>query len=105
MADIENWQNASFEQKYKSMMAGMSEDQIRKSAEQVIHLCQCAKCPSYTEGEEGTLVFCTLGTNDSMGEKKGCLCSTCAVTKTMSLRWEYYCIQGTAVELSDLSDQ
>ena len=104
LADIENWQNASFEQKYKSMMGGMSEDQIRKSAEQVLHMCQCVKCPSYTEGSDDNLVFCTLGKSDTMHEKKGCLCSTCAVAKTMSLRWEYYCIQGSAVSLSDLSE-
>lgn len=104
MADIQNWQDASFEEKYESMMGRMSEADIKKSAEQVLHLCQCGKCPTCVDSGETDLVFCTLGKSETIHEKKGCLCSTCPITKTMSLRWEYYCVQGSAVELSNLRD-
>lgn len=103
LADIENWRDATFERKYESMMGGMSEADIKKSAEQVLHLCQCSKCPSYLGSGETDQVFCTLGRTSRIHDKKGCLCSKCSVTKTMSLRWEYYCQEGSAVELSDLS--
>jgi hypothetical protein len=102
MADIETLSSASFEEKYKSMMGGMSEADQKKSAGQVLHLCQCNKCPTYAGTDETDLVFCTLGKSEAIRDKKGCLCSTCSITKTMSLRWDYYCIQGSALQLSDL---
>ncbi|RLI57158.1 MAG: DUF2769 domain-containing protein [Candidatus Thorarchaeota archaeon] len=102
MADIENWKEATFEEKYASMMAGMSVEDQRKSAQQVIHLCLCSRCPTYKEAEHEGLVFCTLGKSQSMHEKNGCLCSECSVTRTMSLRWEYYCLQGAATELAGI---
>ncbi len=102
MADIENWSNASFEEKYKSMMQGMSEADVKRSIEQLVYLCQCSKCPTFIESGETDLVFCTLGKSETIHEQKGCLCSKCPVTRTMSLRWNYYCTQGSAVELSDL---
>lgn len=102
MADIETWAKDSFEAKYKAMMSGMSEADIKRSAIEVLHFCQCTKCPTNTEHGEITAVYCTLGQKDHALERKGCLCSGCAITKTMSLRWDYYCIKGSAVSLSDL---
>ena len=102
MADIETWSTDSFEAKYKAMMSGMSEADIKRSAEQVIHLCQCSNCPTNCETGEINAVFCTFGKSEMINEKRGCLCSECSITKTMSLRWDYYCTEGSAVELSDL---
>lgn len=103
MADIEErWTTATFEEKYKAMMASMTEKEQKRSAEQVAYICKCRTCPTYTESGETNIVFCNLGKSGAIQEQKGCLCSTCPVTKTMSLRWEYYCIRGSAVDLSDL---
>ncbi|TFG29639.1 DUF2769 domain-containing protein [Candidatus Thorarchaeota archaeon] len=102
MADIETWATDSFEAKYSAMMGKMSEADIKRSANHVLHLCQCSKCPTFIENGESDLVFCTLGKSSVIHEQKGCLCSTCAISKTMSLRWDYYCTRGSAVELSDL---
>lgn len=102
MADIETWTKDSFEAKYKALMAGMSEADMKKSAVQVLHLCRCNKCPTNTEVGEITAVYCTLGRAHRGLERKGCLCSDCAITRTMSLRWDYYCTKGSAVELSGL---
>jgi hypothetical protein len=102
MADIETWKTSSFEEKYETMMGGMSEADQKKSAEQVLHLCQCSKCPTNTEVGEFNAIYCTLGKSEMIHQQKGCLCSKCSITKTMSLRWNYYCIQGSAVELSDM---
>jgi len=90
MADIETWKTDSFEAKYKAMMAGMSEADQKKSAVQVLHLCKCSKCPTCTGSGETDLVFCTLGKSTVIHEQKGCLCLKCAISKTMSLRWDYY---------------
>ncbi|MBY8997301.1 MAG: DUF2769 domain-containing protein [Candidatus Thorarchaeota archaeon] len=84
------------------MMGSMSDEEQRRAAANVIHLCQCSKCPTNTETGEINAVYCTFGKSEAIHEEKGCLCSVCAITKTMSLRWEYYCTQGSAKELSDL---
>ncbi|RDE10957.1 MAG: hypothetical protein C4K47_10810 [Candidatus Thorarchaeota archaeon] len=101
MADIETWATDSFEAKYKALMSGMSEADLKKSAVQVLHLCQCDKCPTNTDVGEISAVYCTLGRRDRDPKRKGCLCSNCAITRTMSLRWDYYCTRGSAVELSE----
>ncbi|MFW9810761.1 MAG: DUF2769 domain-containing protein [Candidatus Thorarchaeota archaeon] len=102
MVDIETWATDTFEAKYKAMMGQMSEADIKRSAEQVIHLCQCSNCSTNSETGEINAVYCTFGISEMNHEKKGCLCSQCSITKTMSLRWDYYCSQGSAVDLSDL---
>lgn len=102
LADIETWATDSFEAKYKAMMGQMSDADIKRSAEQVIHLCQCSNCPTNCETGEINAVYCTFGISDMNKEQKGCLCSDCSITKTMSLRWDYYCTRGSAVDLSDL---
>lgn len=98
----EKWPTASFESKYEMMMGSMSEKEQRQAARNVVHLCLCRKCPTNSETGEINMVYCTFGKSNSIQEQKECLCSECAITKTMSMRWEYYCIQGSAVELSDL---
>lgn len=103
MADIEErWATASFEEKYKAMMASMTEADQKRSAEQVVYICKCKTCLTYTESGESNLAFCNQGKSATIHEQKGCLCSTCPMTKTMSLRWDYYCTRGSALELSDL---
>lgn len=84
------------------MMGSMSEAEQKRSAVEVIHLCQCDKCPTNIEVGEINAVYCTFGKRELIQEKKECLCVECSITKTMSLRWDYYCTQGSGVELSDL---
>ncbi len=98
----EKWPTASFEEKYEMMMGSMSEVDPKRSAEQVFYMCQCVKCPTSIETGETNAVFCTIRKSEVIQEQKGCLCSECGLTKTMSMRWEYYCTQGSAVDLSDL---
>jgi hypothetical protein len=103
MADIENWSKATFEEKYKAMMAGMSEAQQKKSAEQVLYMCQCRKCMTNTETGDINAVHCALGRSASIRKRSGCLCSSCPMTKTLSMRWSYYCIEGSAVGHSNVN--
>ena len=98
----EKWPTASFEEKYEMMMGSMSKADQKRSVEQLVHMCQCSKCPTYQGTGETNLVFCTLGKSEAIQEQKGCLCQQCGVTKTMSMRWDHYCARGSAVELSDL---
>lgn len=103
MADIEErWATASFEEKYEAMMARMTEVDQQRSVEQVAYICKCRTCPTYKESGETNLAFCNQGKSAIIHEQKGCLCSSCPMTKTMSLRWDYYCSQGSALNLSDL---
>ncbi len=98
----EKWPTASFEEKYSMMMGSMSEADQKRSAQNVIHLCQCNRCPTNTETGEINAVYCTFGKSEGINEQKECLCAGCSITKTMSMRWNYYCTQGSAVELSNL---
>ncbi|MFX0169780.1 MAG: DUF2769 domain-containing protein [Candidatus Hodarchaeota archaeon] len=103
MSDIEErWKTATFEEKYKAMMTSMSEAEQKRGVEQVNYMCLCNRCPTYIRSRETTVGFCSTKKSESIQTQKGCLCSTCPVTKTMSLRWEYYCTQGSALDLSDL---
>jgi len=98
----ENFKTLTFEQKMQILFSKMNERQKRESREQVIYMCKdyCGKCPSYEGTGETSLGFCTIGKSSVIKEKKGCLCGQCPITKTMSLRWEYYCTTGSALELS-----
>ncbi len=98
----ENFNNATYEEKMKMLYSKMTPKQQKESREQVIYMCReyCGKCPSYIGTGEKNLAFCMMGKSSIITEKKGCLCSECPITKTMSLRWRYYCTEGSAMELS-----
>ena len=73
----------------------MTEEQKK---EYVFTNCICKKCPSYVEcGEKAG--YCLVGNSKCIEEKKGCICPDCPVTKKMNLKWGYYCIQGSAMEI------
>ncbi|MFB0563591.1 MAG: DUF2769 domain-containing protein [Candidatus Lokiarchaeia archaeon] len=98
----ENYKTATFEEKMKMIYSKMSEKQKMDSREQVIYMCRdyCGKCPSYEGTREESLAFCMEGKSSVITEKKACLCGECPISRTMSLRWEHYCTDGSALELS-----
>ena len=98
----ENYKTATFEEKMKMIYGKMSAKQQKNSREQVIYMCReyCGNCPTYKGTGEESLAFCMVGKSPVITEKKGCLCGQCPITRTMSLRWQYYCTEGTATELS-----
>lgn len=73
----------------------MTEEQKR---EYVLNNCTCKKCPSYVECDED-IGYCLTGKSKCIKEKKGCICPDCPVTKKMNLKWGYYCLQGSAMEI------
>jgi Protein of unknown function (DUF2769) len=101
MAD-EYFKAATFEEKMKMLYGKMTEKQKRENREQVIYMCKsyCGKCPSYRGTGEKGFAFCFEGKSSVITQKKGCLCGKCPILKTMSLRWGYYCMNGSALELS-----
>jgi len=45
------------------------------------------------------LLFCVVGKAENCTfDKKGCLCPSCPVTKTLGLKRAFYCIKGSAAE-------
>ena len=101
MIDDESFKDKPYEEKIK-IMSGMTDKEISDGLEQIKFICKdyCGKCPSYHGTGETNLAFCSIGKSSLIIEKKGCLCKTCPVYKMMSLRWEYYCTDGNAMELS-----
>ncbi|NHJ05515.1 MAG: DUF2769 domain-containing protein [Candidatus Heimdallarchaeota archaeon] len=99
--DEDFFKNLPFEEKIK-MMDMMTEQQKREGLENTKYICRdyCGKCPSREEKRETKMAFCTIGKSSLIKEKKGCLCTQCPIYRTMSLRWEYYCIEGSALEQS-----
>ncbi len=98
----ENFKTATYEEKMNMLYSKMSEKQQKDSREQVIYMCRdyCGKCPNYEGTGEESRAFCMVGKSSVITEKKACLCGQCPMTKTMSLRWGYYCTDGNANELS-----
>ena len=98
----EKFPTATFEEKVK-MMAHMSEFDRKVAVENMIGFCEdyCGKCPSYEGTGETSLAFCALGKSSKIREQRGCLCSQCPISRTMSLRWDHYCVRGKAMELSE----
>ena len=97
----ESFGDLPFEEKIK-IKEGMTEKQIRDGIEQTKFMCKdyCGKCPSYQGSGETNLAFCSVGKSTKIKEKKGCLCNQCPISKMMSFRWEYFCTEGSAIELS-----
>ncbi|NHI93562.1 MAG: DUF2769 domain-containing protein [Candidatus Lokiarchaeota archaeon] len=103
MSDLEeNFKSLPFEEKIK-MMDMMSEKQKKESFEQVEYICRdyCGKCPTLKDTGETNLAFCSIGKSLQIVEEKECLCGQCPITKTMSLRWKFYCTRGSALDLSN----
>ncbi|MHA1187072.1 MAG: DUF2769 domain-containing protein [Candidatus Heimdallarchaeota archaeon] len=102
MIEDESFSDKAYEEKIK-IMSGMTEKEISDGLEQVKFMCKdyCGKCPSYQGTGETDLGFCSIGKSSKIKEKKGCLCKQCPIYKMMSLRWEYYCTDGSALELSN----
>jgi hypothetical protein len=76
-------------------------EEVTKLIEENRARCTCEPCPTYNEcmraGE--SLLFCLVGKAENCTfEKKGCICPTCPVTKTLGLKKAYYCIRGTEQE-------
>nr|MDO8134867.1 DUF2769 domain-containing protein [Candidatus Njordarchaeum guaymaensis] len=106
MADEEWFKASTFEQKFRVLAKAEWKPKLRRqSAEQAAYMCMCGKCPSYLGTGETQLVFCTIGKSNLIHQQKNCLCEHCGVTKTMSMRWDSYCIKGSALELSDLTEK
>ncbi len=101
MIDDTSYKDLPFEEKIQIMNA-MTEKQLQDSLEQVKFMCKdyCGKCPSYVGTGETNLAFCSIGKSSIIKEKKGCLCKQCPISKTMSLRWEFYCTDGNAIDLA-----
>lgn len=98
----EDFPIATFEEKM-TIILKMSEKEKKQSAEQIPYMCKdyCGRCPSYVGTGETKLAFCTLGKSEIIKEQKGCLCSQCPISKTMSMRWDHYCSKGDALKLSE----
>ena len=102
MIDDEDFKSLPYEEKIK-IMAGMTEKEINDGIKQLKYICKdyCGKCPSYQGTGETNFAFCSIGKSSLIKEKKGCLCKQCPVTRMMSLRWDFYCTDGNALELSN----
>jgi hypothetical protein len=94
-------QTDSFEEKLRKLIPNFTEADLIRGADQVAYMCKCATCPSNQGTGENKVVFCNLGKTTLIQEKKGCLCRECPNTHMMSFRWDYYCIQGSAYNLSE----
>jgi hypothetical protein len=103
MPNEEDFKTGSFETRYQLLTGGnWTPKAVKQSAEQLAYMCLCGKCQSYTGTGEDQLVFCTIGKSERIQQQKSCLCKQCGVTKTMNMRWAYYCTNGSAFQLSDL---
>lgn len=60
--------------------------------------CLCEDCPTYPKATfpkaEG--VFCAVGREGVIYDRKGCLCKHCSVYESCGISGSYFCIDGPA---------
>lgn len=67
--------------------------------EAVYNLCLCPTCPSWEEcGEKGGFCLESTGKSNCIMEERGCICSSCTVTKLKKWTHNYYCLRGSEKE-------
>ncbi len=87
----------TFEQTLE-MMAHMSEEERKAYIAECTAMCICESCPTYEGTGETSLLFCIHGKSPVISGDKGCPCRECPVTQKMGLRWNDYCMKGSAEE-------
>jgi hypothetical protein len=90
-------QPVTFEQTMKTL-AQMPEEGRDGYIAECTEMCICASCPTYVGTDETKLLFCIHGKSHVITEDKGCPCRGCPVTQKMGLRWNDYCLKGSAQE-------
>jgi hypothetical protein len=80
------------------MMTQMSEEERGAYLAECTEMCICESCPTYEDTGETKLLFCVHGSSDIITEDKGCPCRECPLTQKMGLRWNDYCLKGSAEE-------
>lgn len=85
-------------------MAGMPDDELKKTVASLMAKCICGKCPTYNDCMKGKkeALFCALGKSACAAARKACLCPTCPVTPVLGLKHGYYCIKGSEKEIRGL---
>ncbi len=81
-------------------MEKLSPQERQKGMEEAKKICKeyCGRCPTHQGTGETELVFCGIGKSKRIKSEKGCICPGCPIQRNMSLRWDYYCIRGSAKE-------
>jgi hypothetical protein len=91
----------TFEQNMQAM-SKMSQAEMQVKIKELDKICICGKCPTYVGTGEKKLTFCAIGKSTIIKKDKGCLCPGCPVQKTLSLRWDRYCLKGSGMDQSGM---
>ncbi len=90
-------QKMTFEQNMEAMDKMPPEERDAKVIE-LTKMCICGGCPTYMGTGETRLLFCATRKSTIIEKDRGCLCPGCPVQKTLSLRWDRYCMKGSGKE-------
>lgn len=102
MSNDEKYYSAeTFEEKLQVLIPNITEAQFLAGAEQIEFMCKCRSCPNFKSSTEKKIVRCVIGKIYHTLENRSCLCRSCQYTKMMNLRWDFYCAQGSALDLSE----
>lgn len=81
----------------------LSSNETQQRTEELLDMCICSGCPSWTEcGEKGGFCLSAIGKSSCITDQKGCICPKCPVTDEMGLKHQYYCTRGSEKELSGM---
>ena len=60
--------------------------------------CICATCPTKNQCMKDKMewFFCARGKSACEGDRKGCFCGGCPVSRENKLKGMYYCFEGRA---------
>ncbi len=78
----------------------LSPEEMQKRLNDAKKICKdyCGECPTYVGTGETQLVFCWMSKSKKIKVAKGCMCPDCPVQRNAFQRWDYYCINGSAME-------
>lgn len=102
---IEELNTETFEEKLQSPITNITDKEFRDGFEQSAIMCKCSTCPTFKSGKHSNVARCILGKSINVQEYKECLCTDCEYSKMMNLRWNYYCQQGNALNLSKIENK
>ncbi len=84
-------------------LSALPKKELDKKIIEVKQACTCKNCPTRNSTKEKNLGFCAIGKSKIISVDKGCLCPTCPVTKMLALRWDHYCMKGSAAQMAGIA--
>jgi len=83
--------------KVQKQMMSMPRDQVMMKIGELMKMCTCPKCPTFTDCAKNAMegLFCSMGHSfHCITKNNGCICTGCPVAKMQGLTHTSFCLMG-----------